>query len=156
LAPFDPATGVPDDATQAVRTAFEIELGGRDFYVAAAKHTSDEALHDMFHRLAEMEREHIATLVRRYHLPPPDDATGDLHPGVLQAGAQRTPDDPLDLLQLALTLEHRAEEFFLAHVDDASPAARELYRELAAEEGEHVALLTTELAALRANRRGLL
>jgi bacterioferritin (cytochrome b1) len=103
-----------------------------------------------------MEREHIDTLVHRYHLSPPDDATGDLHPGALQAGAQRPPTDPMELLELALTLEQRAEAFFRTHVDDASPAARELYRELAAEEGEHIALLTTELAALRDNRRGLL
>jgi len=156
LEPVDPTTSVHDDALDAVRTAFEIELGGRDFYVAAATHTVDEQLHDMFHRLAEMEREHIDTLVRRYHLPMPDDASGDLHPGALQAGAQRTPTDPVDLLELALTLEQRAEAFFRTHTDDASPAARELYRELAAEEGEHIALLTTELSALRSNRRGLL
>jgi rubrerythrin len=157
LVPVDATTAtVPDEAMDAVRKAFEIELGGRDFYVAAAKHTSDEELHDMFQRLAEMEREHIDTLVRRYHLPPPDDATGDLHPGALQAGAQRPPSDPLDLLELALTLEQRAEEFFRTRVDEASPAARELYRELAAEEGEHIALLTTELSALRNNRRGIL
>ncbi len=163
LESVDPLSTVPDDATDAVRKAFEIELGGRDFYIAAAKHTSDEQLHDMFQRLAAMEREHIDTLVRRYHLTPPDDGSGDLHPGALQAGAQRDPDDPLDLLELALTLEQRAEAFFLARLDDRpdgedgiSTAARELYRELAAEEGEHIALLTTELAALRENRRGLL
>jgi rubrerythrin len=156
LVPVDPTGTVPDEAMDAVRKAFEIELGGRDFYVAAAKHTSDEELHDMFQRLAEMEREHIDTLVRRYHLAPPDDASGDLHPGALQAGAQRVPTDPVDLLELALTLEQRAEAFFREHLDDTSPAARELYRELAAEEGEHIALLTTEIAALQGNRRGLL
>ena len=156
LVPIDPTGTVPDEAMDAVRKAFEIELGGRDFYVAAAKHTSDEAMHDMFQRLADMEREHIDTLVRRYHLSPPADASGDLHPGALQAGAQRVPTDPVDLLQLALTLEQRAEAFFREHLDDTSPGARELYRELAAEEGEHIALLTTEIAALQGNRRGLL
>lgn len=147
---------LPDDALEAIRTAFEIELGGRDFYVAAAKRTSDEALHDMFERLAAMEREHIDTLVRRYHLPPPDDADGDLHPGALQAGAQCDPDDPIELLEMAVTLEQHAEAFFTARLEQATAEARELYRELAAEEGEHVALLTTELAALRDDRRGLL
>ena len=156
LQPIEASTAVPDEAMDAVRKAFEIELGGRDFYIAAAKHTSDEELHDMFQRLANMEREHIDTLVRRYHLTAPDEGTGDLHPGTLQAGALRPPSDPLDLLALALTLEQRAEEFFRTRVKDASPAARELYRELAAEEGEHIALLTTELTALRNNRRGLL
>jgi homotetrameric NADPH-dependent glutamate synthase len=159
LEPVDSAATadhVADDALEAVRKAFEIELGGRDFYVAAAKNTSDADLHDMFGRLAGMEREHIDTLVRRYHLAPPDEASGDLHPGALQAGAQRVPSDPMDLLELALSLEQRAEEFFHTRLDQGSPAARELYRELAAEEGEHIALLTTELAALRGHRRGLL
>ena len=145
-----------DDALDAVRTAFEIELGGRDFYIAAAKHTSDEAMHDMFERLAAMEREHIDTLVQRYHLPPPPDADGELHPGVLQAGGHDTPDAPIELLERALTLEQRAEAFFTSRLPTAAPAAYELYRELAAEEGEHIALLTTELTALRSNRRGLL
>jgi len=141
---------------EGVRMAFEIELGGRDFYTAAAAHTTDAALHDMFGRLAKMEHEHIDTLVRRYHLAPPAGAEGNLHPGVLQAGGDETPDDPLELLEMAITLERRAEQFFRDRIDEAAPAAQALYRELAAEEGEHIALLVTELAALRSNRRGLL
>jgi homotetrameric NADPH-dependent glutamate synthase len=144
------------DARDAIRRAFEIELGGRDFYVAASRHTADPALHDMFERLAKMEREHIDTLVRRYHLDPPADASGDLHPGMLQSGASRDADDPLDLVEMAITLEQRAEAFFRERIPSASVAARPLYEELAAEEAEHIDLLTTELAALRANRRGLL
>jgi homotetrameric NADPH-dependent glutamate synthase len=144
------------DARDAIRRAFEIELGGRDFYVAASRHTADPALHDMFERLAKMEREHIDTLVRRYHLDPPADASGDLHPGMLQSGASRDADDPLELVEMAITLEQRAEAFFRERIPSASVAARPLYEELAAEEAEHVDLLTTELAALRANRRGLL
>ena len=145
-----------DAALEAVRHAFEIELGGRDFYVAAASHTDDPALHDMFERLAKMEHEHIDTLVRRYHLAPPADAAGDLHPGVLQAGGHHTPDDPLSLLEMAIILERRAEQFFRERIDDAAPTAQALYRELAAEEQEHIDLLVTELAAMRDNRRGLL
>ena len=149
-------TALDGAALEAVRHAFEIELGGRDFYTAAAAHTTDAALHDMFGRLAKMEHEHIDTLVRRYHLAPPAGAEGNLHPGVLQAGGDETPDDPLELLQMAITLERRAEQFFRERIDEAAPAAQPLYRELAAEEGEHIALLVTELAALRGNRRGLL
>ncbi len=103
-----------------------------------------------------MESDHIDTLTRRYHLDPPSLPNGDLHPGMLQAGGHRDPDDPFDLVEMALTLEHRAEQFFRDRIDSASPAARELYRELAAEEAEHIDLLTTELAAMRASRRGLL
>ncbi len=150
------APAVTDQARDAIRQAFEIELGGRDFYVAAALHTTDETLHDTFERLAKMEGEHIATLVRRYHLPVPDDADGNLHPGILQAGGTREPSDPADLLSMALELERRAEEFFRSRIEGAAPAAAELYRELAAEELEHVDLLTSELNALRQNRAGLL
>ncbi len=149
-------TALDGAALEAVRHAFEIELGGRDFYTAAAAHTTDAALHDMFGRLAKMEHEHIDTLVRRYHLASPAGAEGNLHPGVLQAGGDETPDDPLELLEMAITLERRAEQFFRDRIDEAAPAAQALYRELAAEEGEHIALLVTELAALRSNRRGLL
>jgi bacterioferritin (cytochrome b1) len=155
----NPATGgnaMGVAALEAVRHAFEIELGGRDFYVAAAGFTGDPELHDMFERLAKMEREHIDTLVRRYHIPPPADAPGDLHPGVLQAGGSDTAADPMELLEMAITLERRAEQFFRERLHEAAPAARELYRELAAEEAEHVDLLVTELAALRVNRRGIL
>lgn len=74
----------------------------------------------------------------------------------MQAGGDETPDDPLELLEMAITLERRAEQFFRDRIDEAAPAAQALYRELAAEEGEHIALLVTELAALRGNRRGLL
>ncbi len=153
-----PPDGGRLDATaqEAVRHAFEIELGGRDFYVAAAQHTDDPDLRDLFGRLAAMEREHIDTLVRRYHLAPPADADGNLHPGVLQAGGTDAIDDPLSLLDVAVTLERRAEQFFQERIADAAPAARELYRELAAEEGEHIELLVTERVALKANRRGLL
>ena len=57
---------------------------------------------------------------------------------------------------MAVTLERRAEQFFRERIDDAAPPAQALYRELAAEEREHIDLLVTELAALRDNRRGLL
>ena len=145
-----------DDARDAIRKAFEIELGGRDFYVAAAAHTNDADLRDTFERLATMEGEHIETLVRRYHLPSPPGADGNLHPGVLQAGGTRDANDPFDLLSMAIDLERRAEAYFRTRIAGASPAAAILYEELAAEEVEHIDLLTTELVAMRAERRGLL
>ena len=60
------------------------------------------------------------------------------------------------LLGMALELERRAEEFFRERIPGAAPAAAELYRELAAEEVEHIDLLISELTALRENRGGLL
>ncbi len=160
---LEPAAIADDVARDALRRAFEIELGGRDFYVGAAAATDVEVtadLRDLFARLAAMEREHIDTLVRRYHLSPTDvmaDVIADgVSRGARQVGVDHLPDDPVEWLAMAIELEQRAERFFASHVDGAAPAAAQLYRELAAEEAEHVAMLSTELAAVRAGRRSSL
>jgi glutamate synthase (NADPH) small chain len=154
-----------DQELEIVRRAVEIELGGRDFYLAAAVRATDPELRELFASLAAMEREHLDTLVRRYHLEAPPQPTGELGPSLRQAampGASGTPgmddiDDPRTLLDVAITLEQRAEQFFLGHAaGDESSAATRLARELAAEEGEHIAILTTERSALARGRRGLL
>ena len=188
---IDPTTVDGHAARDALRSAFEIELGGIGFYTEAASMATDPVLRDLFGRLAAMEREHLDTLVRRYHVAPDDlgDAVtghavhraamhldhldhlddGD-HAG--RAGPS-VPDDPEALLEMAIGLEERACTWFESHgPDDSGPhdsspddscpdaaditAAAQLYRELAAEEGEHVALLRSELAAWRASRAGLL
>ncbi len=151
--------GSPADAAahEAVRLAMEIELGGLDFYTVAAEQADDADLRRLFGALAEMEREHLTTLVERYHVDPPEESSAGLRPAFERAERTPHPEDPFDLLELALVLERRAEAYFREHVETApTAAASELYRELAAEEAEHVDLLTTELAALRAGRVGLL
>ncbi|MEZ5251699.1 MAG: ferritin family protein [Ilumatobacteraceae bacterium] len=158
------AAGAFDDATrEALRRAFEIELGGRDYYVAAAddaRAAGDDGMAEMFSRLAAMEREHLATLERRYHVPAQVlVADGAVHRASLHLGevdASTAMHDPAELLRLAVWLERRAEHFFRSHVDDAPPAAAALYRELAAEEAEHVDLLTTALDALGDGRASLI
>ncbi|MCB1002345.1 MAG: NADPH-dependent glutamate synthase [Acidimicrobiales bacterium] len=158
------AIGSPDDATRdALRRAFEIELGGRDYYVAAAddaRSAGDDTMAELFSRLAAMELEHIATLELRYHVPAhalvTDGAVrrASLHLGDVDASTALH--DPAALLRLAVSLERRAERFFRAHVDGAPPSAAALYRELAAEEAEHVDLLTTALDALGDGRAMLI
>ncbi len=153
---------VDDAGLAALRTAFEIELGGVGFYTEAATATADPVLHDLFGRLAEMEREHLATLTRRYHVATDDlgDAvTGHaLHRASRHLGHHDVPEDPEGLLRVAIELEERARDLFVrsAPTDDEHPAAARLYRELAAEEGEHIALLGTELAAWLDGRSNLL
>jgi rubrerythrin len=140
-----------------VRHALEIELGGRDFYTAAAAATPRDDLRDLFTRLARMEAEHLDTLVRRYHVAAPHTPGDGLRAAERQTGHERHPEDPFDLLELAIELERRAEQWFRDRVGSAgSPRADELYRELAAEEAEHVDLLVTELAAMRRGTVGLL
>ncbi|MCB0993728.1 MAG: NADPH-dependent glutamate synthase [Acidimicrobiales bacterium] len=151
------SAALDDPAHGAVRTALEIELGGRDFYLAATTEATDAQMRRLFERLAAMEVEHLDTLVRRYHLPPPPEASGDLGPAMSQVGRERHVADPFDLIETALELERRAHERFTAESAAAtSAAARLLYQELAAEEAEHIDMLTTELGLLRRGKLGLL
>ncbi|MCX6520606.1 MAG: NADPH-dependent glutamate synthase [Actinobacteria bacterium] len=158
----DSAQTVDHAGLAALRTAFEIELGGVGFYTEASTATTDPVLHDLFGRLAEMEREHLATLTRRYHVAVDDlgdAATGHaLHRATRHLGHHDVPDDPESLLRVAIELEERAHYLFLqtAPADDEHPVAARLYRELAAEEGEHIALLSTELSAWLDGRPSLL
>ncbi len=155
--PLDQLLGGDAVAHEAVLRAMEIELGGRDFYTVAAEQAADPGLRSLFTQLADMEREHLTTLIERYHLEPPASSKAGLRPAFDRVGRLPHPEDPLDLLELAISLERKAEAYFRGHSAEAeTAAAAQLYRELAAEEAEHVDLLTTELAARRLGRTGLL
>ncbi len=136
-----------DEAMEAVRKAFEIELGGHAFYSRAARDAGDEELRDLFGRFAEMEKEHMETLSKRYHaeLPAPS-AEFQIDRAAIFAGVERNPEDPANVFRIAIAFEQRAADFFTREGERAPDGSveRELYRELAAEEREHAALLTTE------------
>ncbi|MCX7893389.1 MAG: hypothetical protein N2544_13630 [Burkholderiales bacterium] len=148
-----------DAALEAIRKAFEIELGGHAFYQRAAREASDPELRDLFGRFAAMEEEHMATLARRYHadLPEPS-AEFQIDRAAIFAGVERRPEDPANLFRIAIAFEQRAVDFFAREGENAPEGSveRELYRELAAEEREHVALLTTELRRWEAGKPGLM
>ena len=155
------ARGAIEDAKalDAIRAAFEIELGGEAFYQRAARDAKDPALSDLFGRLAEMEQEHMHTLSKRYHADLPKPAADfQIDRAAIFAGIERKPEDPANLFRIAIAFEERAVKFFSeqgAHSPDGS-VERELYKELAAEEREHVALLTTEYERWKAGKAGLL
>ncbi|MFO1364067.1 MAG: hypothetical protein U1F45_16655 [Burkholderiales bacterium] len=146
-------------ALEAIRMAFEIEIGGLAFYERAARDAAEPALRDLFGRLAGMEKEHMATLTRRYHAELPAPAPDfQFDRAAIFAGVERRPDDPANLFRIAIAFEQRAADFFAqrgAHAPEGS-AERQLYRELAAEEREHVEILTTEHRRWESGRGGLL
>lgn len=156
---FDPGPVADTQAMDAVRKAFEIELGGQAFYHRAVTSASDPALRELFGRFAAMEREHMDTLSGRYHvdLTPVFDAHAVEH-AVIFAGVDRRVGDAEDLFRVAIDMEERAAAFFEATATSAAAgsAAERLYRELAAEEREHAALLRTEQARWRAGKPGLI
>ena len=156
---FDPGPGGDAVGMDAVRKAFEIELGGQAFYHRAVASASDPALRELFARFAAMERGHMDTLAARYHvdMDPVFDAHAVEH-AVVFAGVDRRVGDAEDLFRVAVDMEERAASFFEATAASAAPgsAAQRLYRELAAEEREHAALLRTEQARWREGKSGLL
>jgi hypothetical protein len=139
-------------ALEAIRVAFEIELGGLAFYARARKEADDPILKAVFGKLEAMEQAHMTTLSRRYHaaIPRPGGEL-DVKCAALYAGTADQPDDPANLLRIAIAFEQRAVTFFgerITGCPEGSPE-RQLYQELAAEALEHVALLLTELGCMR-------
>jgi glutamate synthase (NADPH/NADH) small chain len=159
LEPLDSRPLEGESALEAVRIAFEIELGGRAFYAQAATETAEPRLRELFGRLAVMEQEHMETLERRYHaLAQPLSPALAVERAALYAGIDNRPDDPGNLLRIAIACEERAADYFTERSSRAPDGSLEaqLYRELAAEEREHVALLTTEYEQWKRGKTGLL
>lgn len=150
--PRDPAATL-----EGVRTAFEIELGGRAFYQRAAADSSDPQLKRLFGRFALMEGEHMETLSRRYHLDVPlPSAALRREVAAVFALVEDRPQDPANLFRIAIGLEDRAAHFFgtrAARAVEDSPEQR-LYRELAAEEREHASILSIEYERWRRGMPG--
>jgi glutamate synthase (NADPH) small chain len=159
LQPTDARQIETASAHQAIRVAFEIELGGMAFYTRAARETSDPILRDLFGKFAEMEKEHMATLSRRYHAEvPPPSPDFKIERAAIYAGLEHHPEDPANLFRIAIAFEQRAVDFFTQRGASTTEGSveRELYKELAAEEREHVALLSTEFARFKQGKPGLL
>lgn len=152
--------GISDEAgLSAIRIAFQIELGGKAFYERAADRVSDPVLKALFSKFSEMEHEHMDTLSRRYHVRVPDPADGfrvDL--AAVQAGVEGNIDNPETLFRTAIAFEKRAVAFFSERASKvpAGSAEQDLYKELAAEEVEHVALLETEFQRWSKGKAGML
>jgi glutamate synthase (NADPH) small chain len=159
LAALDRGEIADEEGREAIRIAFEIELGGQAFYQHASEQTGDAALKELFAKFAAMEREHLTTLSRRYHVGIPEDINGfrvDLAVAPLELGGRI--EEPETLFRAAIAFENQAVEFFGKRVEASAEGSveRQLYRELAAEEAEHVALLKTEFQRWRAGKEGLL
>jgi len=146
-------------AMDAIRVAFEIELGGQAFYKRAAAEAKDPLLRELFGKFVGMEEEHMETLSKRYHAEVPKPADDfKLDRAAVYAGIPNRPEDPANLFRIAIAFEQRAVKFFTERSATVKPGSVEhqLYKELAAEEQEHVALLTTELERWKAGKPGLL
>src|SRR5574342_747571 len=142
----DPARLAP------IRQALQAELNAFTFYSMAAREASDPDVRALFASLAEMEREHLQSLADKYHARIEVDPALPPHPKIQQVileGIEAIParDRLVHLYGRAIEMERRARAFFLKQVEGlAEGLEREIYRELAAEEDEHIALLESGLA----------
>lgn len=141
-------------AVRAVEEAVQFEVNMFQFYRLARARATDGTVRAVFEQLYLKEQDHLDELEKKYHVhleqevlePPPatekllsdrlfegidfDDRSGQVQP----------------LYERALTMERRTRDHFLRRAEELPPGTeREICRELAAEEEEHVAMLETEL-----------
>jgi rubrerythrin len=132
--------------------AMAIEQEAAERYAELAERMSDqgnEAVAEIFGRLAQMEAEHLEALkLRTRDVALPQLAGGQY--SWLQEGSPETAArelifrlmTPRNALAIALTAEKRAQAFFEhAFMTADDPALRALAREMAGEETEHIAMV---------------
>jgi rubrerythrin len=136
-----------------IRDAVQFELNSYHFYRLALTRAADGVLRAVLEQLYQHEVDHLHTLQERYHTHLSDEAL-TLRPDAdaLLADALFRGIDlddprggPLGLYDKAIAMEKRTRDHFrmLAEKTPEGPE-RDVCRELAAEEDEHVALLETE------------
>ncbi|MBI2457296.1 MAG: hypothetical protein HYV46_14300 [candidate division NC10 bacterium] len=138
-----------------IRQALQAEMNAHTFYTMAAEAATDPDVRALFASLSEMEREHLENLSAKYHAHIEMDVRLTPHPKIRQIILDKieevpAPDRPLALYERAIEMERRARAFFLQQVEGLEEGLeREIYRELAAEEDEHISLLEAGLAKTR-------
>lgn len=139
-----------------IQQALQAETNAFTFYSMLAAEATDPDVRVLFASLSEMERGHLENLAEKYHAHLETDPVQAPHPKIRQIileGIEEVPtqDRLVTLYGRAIEMERRARAFFLRQVEALKEGMeREIYRELAAEEDEHIALLESGLAKTKA------
>lgn len=153
-----------------IQQALQAEMNAYTFYSMLAAEATDPDVRTLFASLSEMERGHLENLAEKYHAHLEEDPALVPHPRIRQIileGIEEVPSPEAGHLALglgtrardrlvtlygrAIEMERRARAFFLQQVEALEEGLeREIYRELAAEEDEHIALLESGLAKTKA------
>src|SRR5262249_32462492 len=133
--------------------AVQFELNTFHFYRLAMTRTQNPTLRAILSELHQNEADHLHTLQERYHTHLSGDVL-DLRPDIdrlladeLFHGIDLTHSQggALGLYDRAIEMERRTRDHFRRLAEELSPGLeRDICRELAAEEEEHVAMLETE------------
>ncbi|HKT79419.1 MAG TPA: transcriptional repressor [Vicinamibacterales bacterium] len=167
---IDGATTERVFARDALRIAIATERSGRDFYARAARLTTDARGRAVFERLAEEEKEHLATLENRYAELLAEDPQLESRPtflffkgaanGIFAEGAEklRKGVDDLQALLIGIKCERGSHQFFKRYGERFEDSeGKRIFLEFADEERLHLELLIREYRALRerrANKQG--
>jgi glutamate synthase (NADPH/NADH) small chain len=147
-------TGARPDQVAIVREAVQYEMDMYQFYRIAKQRTADPTLQAVLEELYHKEEDHLEELESKYHthLDPqlkqlPEREEQILSQWIFQ-GIDFSDAGPhvAGVYRKAIEMERRTRDHFQAQADASSAGAqKEIYRELAAEEEEHVSILETEL-----------
>jgi len=155
-------------ARDALRVAIETERSGLRFYTRAARITRDTKGRRVFEALAAEEREHLATLERRYAQLVADDPSLEDRPtflffkgaagGLFAEGLDelRSGVDDEQALRIGIACERGSHRFFKKYGERFEDSeGKQIFLEFADEERTHLELLQKELRGLqeRSGRR---
>jgi len=141
-----------------VQQALQAEMNAYTFYSVMAAEATDADVRTLFASLSQMEYEHLENLAHKYHAHLEAESGQTAHPKIRQIlleGIEEVPagERLVSLYGRAIEMERRARTFFLRQVETLEEGLeREIYRELAAEEDEHIALLESGLAKTKTAR----
>jgi glutamate synthase (NADPH) small chain len=136
-----------------VQEAVRYELDMFHFYRLAMSRTSNSELREVLEDMSHKEEDHLDELEEKYHvhldpaLRQPAHDTDSIFAEWIFRGIdlQDAGDHVLQVYDKAIEMERRTHKHFMMLADSLPPGVeKETYRELAAEEEEHVALLEME------------
>jgi Fur family ferric uptake transcriptional regulator len=148
-------------ARDALRIAIATERSGLEFYTRAASITKDTRGRKVFQRLAEEEKEHLATLEHRYHELLKTDPLLESYPtflffkgaanGLFAAGTEALAKgvDDRQALLVGIKCERGSHKFFKRYGERFEESeGKQIFLEFADEEREHLELLIREYKSL--------
>ena len=145
--------GAMPEQVAIVQEAVQYEVDMYQFYRLAMQRTNDEQLKAVLEEMYLKEEDHLNELEDKYHvhLDPdlrnlPERAEWIVSQWIFQGiDFSDAKGHVLDVYDKAIAMERRTRDRFMAHADSLPPGPqKEIYRELAAEEEDHVAILETE------------
>jgi Fur family ferric uptake transcriptional regulator len=160
--PIDGTTTELVFARDALRMAIATERSGLEFYTRAARLTRDARGRSVFERLAGEEREHLATLQKRYRELLAEDPQLENRPtflffkgaasGLFASGAEELSKGVNDeqALLIGINCERGSHEFFKRYGERFEDSeGKQVFLVFADEERAHLELLMREYRALR-------